>query len=179
MPTFLLFGPDHQRKLLSVKGLFPLASRAEKLHLCYLYLTTYLYLYLSTHTHIYIYWAPSEHVHNTHNCVPFDVGLSLTYPARNLISSSGSSSDRPMANLVPETSSSNFECGQIPTRADCYPESKEDGGGALGHDMKGTWREMWDLQDFKAPEVWMAALIELWGMCKPKPACGGKKKRQC
>lgn len=81
-----------------------------------------------------------------------------------------------MANPEQSSSSSNFECGddqlstRTTTRTDYYLESKE-AEITPEYDLKGTWRQMWDLRDFKITEVWMAGLIELWGTCyTPHPS---------
>lgn len=61
--------------------------------------------------------------------------------------------------------SSGFECGQPLTaaRTHCYLPSKEAEVAVPEYGLKGTWRDMWDFRDFSVSEVWMAALIELWG----------------
>lgn len=61
--------------------------------------------------------------------------------------------------------SSGFECGQplATTRTTCYRPCKEAELAAPEDGLKGTWRDMWDFRDFSVVEVWMAALIELWG----------------
>lgn len=66
-----------------------------------------------------------------------------------------------MAN-VQQTPSSGFECGTTP-RTRCYLPSKEVDLATPEYGLKGTWRGMWDFRDFSVFEVWMAALIELWG----------------